>query len=142
MRKKLARNMITPNIREKLQTRKRILDDFMTSENVTFKVKVGETITTSFVHCEDIEGLVDFVCDWRELERDQVEIVIGIDNGKGKLIMTMNCVVKTLEENTTTYQQDVKRALSLPAPKKYPKITKMLVCFLRKQILIKLILNM
>ena len=46
----------------------------MTSENVTFKVKEGETITTSFVYCEDIEGLVDFVCDWRELERDQVEI--------------------------------------------------------------------
>ena len=97
MRKKIGRNIITLNIKEKLRDRKRILDQFMNTEEIEFVSKDGDKFKTSFVYCEDITGLVNFICDWRSIEREDCEMVVGIDNGKGKLIMTLNCVNKNEE---------------------------------------------
>ena len=57
MRKKFGRNIITPKIKEKLRDRKRILDQFIHTEEIEFINKNGDKFKTSFVHCEDITAL-------------------------------------------------------------------------------------
>lgn len=94
VRKKFGKNVVTSKIKEKLRDRKRILDEFMTSEDIVFLDKHGVPFTTNLVYCKDIVGLVEFICDWRNVEKSECEMAVGVDNGKGKLIMTFNCVVK------------------------------------------------
>lgn len=101
LRKQFGKNIITANIKEKLRNRKRIMDEFMTSEDVEFTSKDGDFFKTGFVYCKHIEGLVNFICDWRATPKEDCKTVVGIDNGKGKLIMTLNCVKKDKERKGT-----------------------------------------
>ena len=121
MRKKIGRNIITLNIKEKLRDRKRILDQFMNTEEIEFVSKDGDKFKTSFVYCEDITGLVNFICDWRSIEREDCEMVVGIDNGKGKLIMTLNCVNKNEETKQAFKSAGAKKGFVIGCAEKVPE---------------------
>ena len=94
LRKKFGRNVVTLSIKEKLRDRKRLIDDFFASEDLDFRDKDGEVFKTNLVYCKDTLDLSDFEKDWRGLEDKDYQAVVGVDNGKGKLIMTMNFVKK------------------------------------------------
>ena len=121
MIKKFGRNIITPKIKEKLRDRKRILDQLMNTKEMEFLNKDGDKIKTSFVYCEDITGLVNFNCDWRSNEKKDCELVVGVDNGKGKLIMTLNCVNKNEETKQAFMSTGAKKGFVIGCAEKVPE---------------------
>ena len=122
MRKEFGRNIITPKIKEKLRNRKRILDQYINNEGIEFINKDGDKFKTSFVYCEDITGLVNFICDLRSIEKKDCEMVVGIDNGKGKLIMTLNCVNKNEETKQSFMSTGAKKGFVIGCAENYSNV--------------------
>ena len=94
------KNTITPNIRDKLVCRKKLLDPFFTKmlvdekSELQFKNKNGEPLVRHITYCHDIPGLLAYK---KILEKDYDSEgihVVGIDDGKSllKIVYNWSCL--------------------------------------------------
>ncbi len=60
-----------------------MLRDFFSSVIQTMDGPHHEMVRTGVVYCSNVNGLINYGCDARELDRCSVFIKIGVDNDKG-----------------------------------------------------------
>ena len=89
LRIKYGNDIVTPGVHEALAQRKKIFEDYFTTEELNFHNKKEGEIKRSLVFCHDINGFIDKVCEMRSIARESQTNILAMDEGKGSLKLTL-----------------------------------------------------
>ena len=104
LRQKWGKEIISKNIRQKLVSRKKCLDEFYTeirldkSTNLNFRTKAGKILSRSVTYCHDLPGLIAYKKLVENINNDDETMnVIGVDDGKDilKIVWNRSLMYKT-----------------------------------------------
>jgi hypothetical protein len=90
LRKMFGNSAFTPNIREALITRKLKVAKHFKKEKITFEDGKGGEYTRWAVYTEDLEVLLDFLCEERGVEANVAKLAIGMDSGQKRMLVTLS----------------------------------------------------
>ena len=88
------RKAVEPGLAEALVESNRTLDDIFTTEEIHVVNKKDEEELKILVFCNDVEELVVHVMEHQELDKNQVDIKLGLDGGQGSLKVTLSVMEK------------------------------------------------
>ena len=92
--------LTTPRIKEALEKRKLLFEDFFTTEFMDFLDKNGKPLNRAVTWCNDIEGFIEYNAVLEGKDWTNYKNVIGIDYGKGsiKIVLTLHDEKKMKDE--------------------------------------------
>ena len=93
---------VEPNFRPALVSRGRVLSDFFEERSIKWCHKEKDsdvviTLTKQSIMCKDVKGLVDYVCQKRQLIEPLLRL--GIDGGQGFVKVCINIIDTTSSES-------------------------------------------
>ena len=97
LRRRLGRAAFKSNLKKVVAARTSILDDYFKTENAVFLNKEKEEVTLLLNSIVDINVIISLICEKRGLNENNILVVLGIDGGQGKLIVTITiCSTKVV----------------------------------------------
>ena len=121
LKKKLPPKTFSLNIKKALQKRTNLLKAYFKTEEAQLIGKDGEEITMPVTVASDLNSLIKMVCATRGIDEDRSTVVLGVDGGQGKLIITASIIphdekekkerVKETHEKDRLKSTGVKRTL-------------------------------
>ena len=103
IRKDLGRSGLETNSKAKLHDWSTGLEPFYVTKDLDFEEasnvgnkKFKKVITKSVTYVEDIQSLLDYLLDKRELDKYKSIVRVGIDGGQGKIFILVNKTNKCL----------------------------------------------
>ena len=97
-------DVVPPNLRTILANRKKAFEDLFHKETHEFEDGAGNKITRTVVKCINTKEFLERVCKLRDLDLQDVEILIGFDNGQDILKAVLYMFPKKLNETTGFYE--------------------------------------
>ena len=99
LRRRLGRVAFKSNLKKVVAARTSMLDDYFKTENAVFLNKEKEEVTLPLTSVVDINVMIYLICEKRGLNENDILVVLGIDGGQGKLIVTITiCLTKFMAE--------------------------------------------
>ena len=92
LRKTFGRNVFVSNIRKIISDKIKSTAKFHESKKMIFKNKSGENIETVLTKVTNLESFIEYIVQKRGYDINRCEVVIGLDGGQKKLILTMNLI--------------------------------------------------
>ena len=92
LRKTFGRNVFVSNIRKIISDKIKSTAKFHESKKMIFKNKSGDYIETVLTKVTNLESFIEYILQKRGYDINQCEVVIGLDGGQKKLILTMNII--------------------------------------------------
>ena len=90
LRKLFGRKAFTPGIEAALIARKKRLTKYFKEEATTFYDNNDEELKRRFVFTEELEILLDFILQERDIEEDKVEFVnVELDSGQKRMLVVL-----------------------------------------------------
>ena len=99
VRDKLGKQKLKPNLRNVIRDRSNLLKNDFITEDRTFINSEQEKICLPVTFVKDINQLIKKICKIRNENKDEVQIILGLDGGQGKIIVPMHIVNKKSNSN-------------------------------------------
>ncbi len=125
LKKKYGNDIVTPNIQILLRDRKSLLDDFFKVKSEVFFDKCGKEKRANVVYCKNTNDFIKFVCDFRGLNPEDVDHLVGLDEGKGRFIITYSCIprLETTNINNNNFESSgAKQSFILCCAEQIPEL--------------------
>ena len=97
IRKDLGRSGLETNSKAKLHDWSTDLEPFYVTKELDFEETINKgnkkfrtIVTKSVTYVKDIQSLLDYLYDERELDKYKSIVRVGIDGGQGKIFMLVN----------------------------------------------------
>ena len=121
IKKKLPAKTFALNVRKALEKRTNLLSAYYETDKAVLVGKDGEEVEMPVTVATDLNSLVKMVCSKRGIDEDKSKVVLGVDGGQGKLIITTSIIpddekekrgrAKEKEEKNRYKSTGVKRTL-------------------------------
>ena len=92
LKKKLPPKTFALNVRKAMEKRTNLLKAYFQTEEAEMVGKDGENVTMPITVASDVNCLIKMVCAKRNIDEDNCKVVMGVDGGQGKLIMTASII--------------------------------------------------
>ena len=92
LKKKLPAKTFSTNVRKAVKKRTDLLDKYFETKRGTLVDKDGESVEMPITVVKDLNVLVKLVADKREINEEKSKVVLGVDGGLGKLIVTASII--------------------------------------------------
>ena len=92
LKKKLPAKTFSTNVRKAVKKRTDLLDKYFETKRGTLVDKDGESVEMPITVVKDLNVLVKLVVDKREINEEKSKVVLGVDGGLGKLIVTASII--------------------------------------------------
>ena len=99
-----GKKAFTPGIREALIARKRKLTKYFKEEETTFVDSQGKEVKRRFVFTENLDILLDFIIQERDLTSDEVKVNVEMDSGLQRMLVVLQVgdgIEKTVKDAST-----------------------------------------
>ena len=99
-----GKKAFTPGIRDALIARKRKLTKYFKEEETTFVNSLGEEVKRRFVFTENLDILLDFIIQERDLTSDGVKVNVEMDSGQQRMLVVLQVgdgIEKTVKDTST-----------------------------------------
>ena len=99
-----GKKAFTPGIREALIARKRKLTKYFKEEETTFVDSQGKEVKKRFVFTENLDILLDFIIQERDLTSDGVKVNVEMDSGQQRMLVVLQVgdgIEKTVKDAST-----------------------------------------
>ena len=105
LRGKLGRQAFKMNLKKAIAARSNLLEDYFQTEMTTFLNSDGQKISLPLTSLIDINVIVSLICEKRGLNENEVVVVLGVDGGQQKLIITL-AICPSYEKPKTERQKE------------------------------------
>ena len=92
LKKKLPAKTFSLNVRKALEKRTNLLKAYFSTEEAVMVGKDGEDVNMPITVASDLNSLIKMVCAKRDVDEEKCKVVMGVDGGQGKLIMTASII--------------------------------------------------
>ena len=92
LKKKLPAKTFALNVKKALEKRSNLLSAYFETEEADLIGKEGEDVKRPVTVAKDLNNLVKMVCSKRDIDEDKSKVVLGVDGGQGKLIITASII--------------------------------------------------
>ena len=92
MRKRFRQNSFTSNIRDKIRDKINLTEKYHESKKQMFKDKNGGEKVSVLTKLKDVPTFIEHVIKTRNYDRNEIEVVFGLDGGQNKIIQTMSII--------------------------------------------------
>ena len=131
LKKKLPPKMFSLNVKKALQKRTNLLKAYFKTEEAVMVGKDGEEVRRPVTTATDLSNLIKVVCAKRGIDEEKSTVVLGVDGGQGKLIVTTSILphdekdkkdrLKEPEEKARLKSTGVKRSLIIARVDEVPE---------------------
>ena len=87
---KVSKGIYSKNIVSALSSRKTIFKELTDNEVLTFHDSHNKEINKNLIFINDIEAMIDIVTVARGISVEESSIVVSVDGGKGRLLVTLS----------------------------------------------------
>ena len=113
MRKRFLRNSFTSNIRDKIRDKINMTEKYHESKKQIFKDKNGAEKLSVLTKLKDVPRFIEYVIKSRNYDRNEIEVVFGLDGGQNKIIQTMSIIPNVEREKLDKFKPLVQIELLL-----------------------------
>ena len=92
LKKKLPAKTFSLNVRKALEKRTNLLSAYFETEEADLIGKEGEEVKRPVTVATDLNNLVKMVCAKRDIDEETSKVVLGVNGGQGKLIITSSII--------------------------------------------------
>ena len=92
LRKKLPAKTFSMNVKKAMEKRTNLLKAYFRNDDSLLVGYDGDEVERPITVASDLNNLVSFVCSKREIKEDECKVVMGVDGGQGKIIVTASII--------------------------------------------------
>ena len=100
LKKKLPAKTFSLNVRKALEKRTNLLSAYFETKEADLVGKEGEEVKRPVTVATDLNNLVKMVCAKRNIDEETSKVVLGVDGGQGKLIITASIIPEGEKEKS------------------------------------------
>ena len=105
LRSKLGRQAFKMNLKKAIAARSNLLEDYFQTKMTTFLNTDGQKISLPLTSLIDINVIVSLICEKRGLDGNEVVVILGVNGGQHKLIITL-AICPSYEKPKTERQKE------------------------------------
>ena len=80
------------NVKKAMEKRTNLLKAYFRNDDSLLVGYDGDEVERPITVASDLNNLVSFVCSKREIKEDECKVVMGVDGGQGKIIVTASII--------------------------------------------------